>query len=61
MISIREAEDTNDMCQSCRGHENVIRIMFECRYESNTQGVAIALCDNCRKELAEKLKEGVER
>lgn len=58
MISIAKSEEANDMCQCCRNRGNVVRIMFECRYGVNTQGVAITLCDKCRKELAEKLKEG---
>lgn len=44
----------NAPCNSC-GADTDITLLI--RYKQNSGGMAINLCDNCQKELIEKLKE----
>ena len=53
MIEITEAMH-GFLCQNCFGREDVKEINIHV----NGTGAIIRLCVNCRKELAEKLKEG---
>ena len=53
MIEITEARHSF-ICQNCFGREDVKEINIHV----NETGTIIRLCVNCRKELAEKLKEG---
>lgn len=44
----------NAPCNSCGADTNITLLI---RYKQNSVGLAINLCDNCRKELIKKLKE----
>ena len=52
MIEITEARH-GFLCQNCFGREDVKEINIH----TDGRGTIIRLCVNCRKELAEKLKE----
>ena len=44
----------NAPCNSCGVDTDITLLIY---YKQNTGGLAINLCDNCRKELIKKLKE----
>lgn len=52
MISVNKIDSKHGLCNSCFSDHNVQEITF---YQSS-QGIAVVLCEECRKELMEKLK-----
>ena len=53
MILFEKPEGEFRCCACCHSRENVLEIIFQ----SEGHGLAIALCDKCRKELAKNLKK----
>lgn len=52
MIIFKKPESECRCCACCYSRESILEIIFQ----AEGYGYAVALCDKCRKELAEKLK-----
>lgn len=51
MIKIEKPREKNCYCRCCQSADNVLEVQFN----SETGGTHVALCENCREELADKL------
>ena len=54
MIIFEKPDNEYRICACCYSRDKVLDILFQ----AEGHATAVALCADCRKELAEKLKEG---